>query len=126
MVVQDGQTVVIGGLIKESSSGGRSGVPVLSRIPVVGALFGFQRKTVNRSELMLLLTPHVIANVEEADLITREFQDKLSIIQKKTIWERIPIQDERRGSESRTPDVSKPEIKQPEAAAPDTAKPTAQ
>jgi hypothetical protein len=75
---------------------------------------------------MLLLTPHVVANVEEADLITKEFQEKLGIIKQKTIWERIPIKDESRGSESRTPEVSKPEINQPEAITPEAAKPTGQ
>jgi general secretion pathway protein D len=80
MAVQNGQSVIIGGLIRETRSAGESGVPILSRIPVMGALFGFQKRVVNRSELMLLLTPYVITSIEEADLITQEFQDKLSII----------------------------------------------
>jgi len=80
MVVQDGQSVIIGGLIKETWSKGKSGLPILSRIPIMGALFGYQKKTLNRSELMILLSPHVITNVEEADLITQEFREKLSII----------------------------------------------
>ena len=82
MVVQDGQTVIIGGLIKESWSKGKSGIPILSNIPVMGSLFGYHKKTANRSELMLLLTPHVITSIKEADLITREFRNKLSIIKK--------------------------------------------
>lgn len=82
MVVQNGQSVIIGGLIRDTWSAGKQGVPVLSRIPIMGSLFGVHKKTANRSELMLLLTPRVIASIEEADLITREFRDKLSIIEK--------------------------------------------
>jgi len=85
MVVQNGQTVIIGGLIKETWSKGKSGVPVLSRIPLIGALFGYHKKTLNRSELMILLTPHVITSVEEADLITQEFREKLSIIKNQRV-----------------------------------------
>mgnify|MGYP000167904834 CR=1 FL=1 len=83
MVVQDGQSVIIGGLIKQKYTRGKTGVPVLSRIPIVGSIFGYQDKKVERSELMLLLTPHVITSVEEADLITQEFRNKLSIIKNK-------------------------------------------
>ena len=82
MVVQDGQTVIIGGLIKETWSKGKSGVPFLSRIPLLGLAFGYHKNINNRSELMLMLTPHVITSIEEADLITREFKEKLNILKK--------------------------------------------
>lgn len=80
MAVQDGQSVIIGGLIKETLAKGKSGIPILSSIPVMGALFGYHKKTVNRSELMLLLTPHVITKGTEADEITQAFKDKLDIL----------------------------------------------
>ncbi|HPD60962.1 MAG TPA: type II secretion system protein GspD, partial [Thermodesulfobacteriota bacterium] len=73
--------VIIGGLIKENRTRNKQGVPYLSRIPVLGGLlFGYHNIDVNRSELMLLLTPHVITSIEEADVITREFQEKLDIL----------------------------------------------
>ena len=80
MVVQNGQTVIIGGLITETRANNKSGIPYLSKIPGIGWLFGYHNDSVNRAELMLQLTPHVITSIEEADLITREFQEKLSII----------------------------------------------
>lgn len=82
MVVQNGQTVIIGGLIRETWSEGRAGVPYLSEIPMLGVLFGFDRKVKNRAELMFLLTPHVITSIEQADTITKEFKSKLSILKK--------------------------------------------
>jgi Type II secretory pathway, component PulD len=85
MVVQNGQTVIIGGLIRQNWNRDKQGVPYLSRIPFFGGLlFGYQDKDSQRSELMLLLTPHVITNIQEADLITREFQEKLNILKNPT------------------------------------------
>ena len=80
MVVQNGQTVIIGGLIREKKSEGKSGIPYLSEIPVLGFLFGSKSDAVTRTELMMMLTPHVITSIEEADTITREFRNKLSIL----------------------------------------------
>jgi general secretion pathway protein D len=80
MVVQNGQSVIIGGLIKETFSKGKAGIPILSSIPVMGALFGYHKNTVNRSELMLLLTPHVITSSNEADDITQGFREKLEFL----------------------------------------------
>jgi general secretion pathway protein D len=89
MVVQNGQTVIIGGLINETRNKGKSGIPYLSKIPALGWLFGYHNDSVNRSELMLQLTPHVITSIEEADLITKEFREKLDII-KKSPKDKVP------------------------------------
>lgn len=83
-VVQSGHTLVLGGLITESKSQGRSGIPFLSKIPVLGYLFGTTTDKFNKTELLLMVTPHVINNQEEADAVTREFQDKV-----KTVKERL-------------------------------------
>jgi len=58
--VADGQTVVIGGLMQDSSSKQRDGVPGLSRIPLVGDLFSYRNDEVKKSELVLFLRPTVI------------------------------------------------------------------
>jgi general secretion pathway protein D len=77
IAVQDGQTISLGGLIRDSRTQGRSGIPVLSQIPVVGGLFGVHDSTVRRTELLVLLTPRVIRNPEEARAITDELRDKI-------------------------------------------------
>jgi len=77
LTVQDGQSVLIGGLISQTKTRNRSGVPGLSRLPVIGWLFGYYEDSVNKTELMLLLTPRVIEHIEEADLVTAEFRQKV-------------------------------------------------
>lgn len=70
LVVQDGQSIVIGGLIREDTSNTRSGIPFLSKIPIIGWLFGNTSKEKQRTELIILLTPHVMRNQVEANKVT--------------------------------------------------------
>ncbi len=74
VAVQSGNTVVLGGLIKQTESAGSSGAPFLNRIPVLGALFGRQSTQAMREELIVLITPRVIRNADEARQITDEYQ----------------------------------------------------
>lgn len=65
VLMRDGQTLVIGGLISESVQTIHSQVPLLGSLPLVGALFRRSRESVVRSELVILLTPHVLDPVIE-------------------------------------------------------------
>jgi general secretion pathway protein D len=60
VTIQDGDTIAIGGAIDETTSVSTSGIPVLNRIPVLGALFGSRSYTKARTELIVFMTPHVI------------------------------------------------------------------
>jgi general secretion pathway protein D len=80
--VKDGQTVAIAGLIRNSDSLGKSGVPFLSDIPLLGHLFGTTTRTGNRTELLILLTPHVIKTTERSQEMTQELQDSLRNVRK--------------------------------------------
>ncbi|MEO6264729.1 MAG: type II secretion system secretin GspD [Luteimonas sp.] len=71
--IQSGETVMLAGLIQDGVSRGASGVPGLSRIPVLGALFGTQGSATSRSEVIVLLTPTVIRNPQEARDLTDEY-----------------------------------------------------
>jgi general secretion pathway protein D len=75
--VKDGETVAIAGLIRESKDFGRSGVPFLSEIPILGSLFGSSSKHITRNELIILITPHVIRTVERLEEMTQELKDSL-------------------------------------------------
>jgi len=79
-VVQDGESLVIGGIIDETKSRGRTGIPYLMDIPVLGRFFGKTEDKLDRTELVILITPHVIRNVEEARSVTDEFKEKLSTV----------------------------------------------
>ena len=54
----------------------------ISRIPVLGALFGYQNYQKNRQELMLLLTPRVITDLDQSNAVTREFKQKLDTLRR--------------------------------------------
>lgn len=80
--VMEGQTIVIGGLIKDSKNVVKTGVPLLSKIPILGALFGTQKYTINKTELIILMTPHIITSQIQSDEVTREFREKVEGIKK--------------------------------------------
>jgi type IV pilus assembly protein PilQ len=72
VMVRDGKTIVLGGLFKERTSLNRSQVPLLGDLPLVGNLFRGTDDTSERVELIVLLTPHIIAEPEQADGAMRE------------------------------------------------------
>jgi general secretion pathway protein D len=74
VAVQSGQTVLLGGLIQENDSNKDNGVPFLNRIPVLGRLFGTTDRNKSRTELIVLITPYIIRNPEDARRITDEYQ----------------------------------------------------
>ena len=80
--ITEGQAIVIGGLIQDSKDDTRSGIPLLSRIPLLGALFGTQRYITGKTELILLMTPHIITDQLQSDTVTREFREKVEGIQR--------------------------------------------
>lgn len=71
--VQSGETIMLAGLITDSGTDGSDGIPGLSRIPVLGALFGKKTRRTNRSEVIVLLTPTIVRNEEQARDLTDEY-----------------------------------------------------
>ncbi|MCE5186323.1 MAG: hypothetical protein LLF76_09385 [Planctomycetaceae bacterium] len=67
VMVQDSQTIVLGGLFKEETNLSRSQVPILGDIPVLGEVFRGVNDTSTRVELIVLITPHIINTPKEAD-----------------------------------------------------------
>ncbi len=76
IAIQSGQTIVMGGLIEENRTKGYSGVPVLGRIPLLGNLFSNRSNQVERTELLVLITPTVIQNPEQAKQLTKEYANQ--------------------------------------------------
>ncbi len=81
-VVHDGETLAIGGIITERVNHKRLGIPYLMDIPVLGRFFGTTTDEVDRTELIMLITPHVIRSREEARTVTEEFKDRLSTVRR--------------------------------------------
>jgi general secretion pathway protein D len=80
VAVADGQTIAIGGLMRDSRTKGRTGIPVLKDIPGIGAAFGVDNDEVDRTELMVLISPHVIRSAADADAATDELSAKLPML----------------------------------------------
>ncbi|MEN6331203.1 MAG: secretin N-terminal domain-containing protein [Smithella sp.] len=78
LVVKNGQTIVIGGLIREDDSKAREGIPWLSKIPILGYLFGNTTKEKNRTELVILLTPYIVKDQQDVASVTNKYADKIT------------------------------------------------
>jgi general secretion pathway protein D len=80
-VIQSGDTVLLAGLITDTDSKGSSGFPGLSRLPVVGGLFGRQSTTKRRSEIIILITPTLIEDPRAARDMTDEYSRRFRAMQ---------------------------------------------
>ncbi|MDB5944741.1 MAG: ral secretion pathway protein [Ramlibacter sp.] len=74
VAVRSGETIVLGGLIRDNGSDGSSGIPVVHEIPIFGALFGQKIKTQNRTELLVIITPRVVRSDQDARDISRDLR----------------------------------------------------
>ncbi len=79
--IQSGDTVLLAGLIKDSVDNGSSGVPFLSKIPVIGSLFGTKTQNTDRTETIVLITPTIIRNPQEARNLTDEYGQKFRALE---------------------------------------------
>ncbi|MBV8120028.1 MAG: hypothetical protein JO081_08845 [Alphaproteobacteria bacterium] len=77
VVVQDGQTVGMAGLIRDNVDEGNAGLPFLKEIPLVGTLFSTQSKSRVRTELLVLITPHVVHDQRDARALTEDLRSQL-------------------------------------------------
>ena len=75
IAVQSGETVLLGGLIDDSTQKNKDGVPGLSKIPIIGRLFGSSSLNKARTELLVLITPTVIENTQQARDVTNAYRD---------------------------------------------------
>jgi general secretion pathway protein D len=75
--LDDGQTALLGGMISENYSKGNSGIPYLKDIPILGNLFKNQSSSLQRTELIVLLTPYIIDSSETAAQVRDAFRTKL-------------------------------------------------
>jgi general secretion pathway protein D len=75
--VMSGQTVLLGGLISDNTQNTRSGIPGLSDIKYLGALFGTTDSNKTRSEIIIFIRPQLIRNSVDARAVTEEFRERL-------------------------------------------------
>lgn len=78
VAIISGETIVLGGLIRDQLTNNESGIPGLYQLPIVGKLFGQTRESSRKTELIVLLTPRVVRDNREAREVTEEFRKKLN------------------------------------------------
>ena len=80
VAVKDGQTIALGGLIRDDKEEVRSGVPFVQDLPVIGSLFRSTVMNNDRTELLVLLTPRVARDPEDARRITDEIRRRIEAV----------------------------------------------
>lgn len=78
VAVNDGETIVLGGLIADDVTNSKSGFPLLNELPYIGSLFGNTKKGNIKTELVVLITPRVVKSKQDSRTISGEFKRKLT------------------------------------------------
>lgn len=120
VAVENGQILVIGGLIDDQGSNSRQSVPFVSRIPLLGALFRSTNAKRTKSNLMVFLRPTILSNPNDGDYYTRRKYDYILEVQRRAAsgaarypggepptlpaWEPAPRRDAQPASEPTAPD----------------------
>jgi general secretion pathway protein D len=91
VVVDDGNTVVLGGLIEDSLSDNTQAVPLLGRIPLLGWLFKANEKKKTKTNLMVFLRPIIVRGADDSYGFTRYRYDYMQAVEKTVSKERSPI-----------------------------------
>ncbi|MBO6504417.1 MAG: hypothetical protein JJ850_12385 [Kordiimonadaceae bacterium] len=77
LLVQNGETIAFAGLTRNSSSKSKNGIPVARDLPVIGPLFGSTENIQSTSELLVLLTPRIVKNLDDAKAVTDALRSKI-------------------------------------------------
>ena len=89
--MQSGDTIMLGGLIRESAFDSKSGIPILHELPIIGAMFGQTNTTSQRVELVVLIRPVIIATPGDARAVTADLRRKfLTLLQRESTGVRQP------------------------------------
>jgi general secretion pathway protein D len=87
VAVKDGETIALGGLIRERNSKSRSGVPILVKIPGLGALFRSTNDAKGRTELIVLLTPRVLDGPDDVRPTLEDLREQFRRLRRnETLW----------------------------------------
>ena len=77
VAVRSGEALVLGGLIRDNTSTGRSGIPLLQDIPILGKLFGSTTAGNARTELLVIITPRVVRSDQELREVSGELRERM-------------------------------------------------
>ncbi len=80
VAVRTGEALVLGGLIRDNTTNGKTGLPLLQDIPLIGNLFGATSKNTNRTELIVIITPRVVRTPQDLRQIGQELKDRMKAL----------------------------------------------
>lgn len=80
VAVRSGETLVLGGLIRDNTTSGDNGLPYLKDVPVLGLLFGARGQNTNRTELLVVITPRVVRNDDDMRALSEEYRDRVKTL----------------------------------------------
>ena len=101
--VKDGETIILGGIIRNTVTTTTKKIPLLGDIPILGQLFRSTDKNKAKTELLVFLTPRVVRTPEEAKRLREQEQDKLSKESKKMLGDKVPPATKDDGKKSPPP-----------------------
>jgi len=81
VLVDDGQIIVLGGLIEDRTSGDTQSVPILGDIPIAGQLFRYDARSRNKTNLLVFLRPRVLRSAEAANALTQDRYEFMRAVQ---------------------------------------------
>ena len=79
VVVNDGEVLALGGMIQEQATKTSNQVPLLGDLPGFGAAFSYRNNDVQKTELVILITPRVVRDGTESRLVTEEYRRKMNV-----------------------------------------------
>ena len=77
VAVRSGESLVLGGLIRDNTTTGKSGLPLLQDIPLLGNLFGTNSKNTARTELIVVITPRVVRSDQDVREVSQELRERM-------------------------------------------------
>jgi general secretion pathway protein D len=80
ITVDDGESIILGGLFSTETQRGSAGIPELSQVPVLGDLFGRKSETIAKTELLVLISPRIVSNNIDARAVTREMTQRMDAL----------------------------------------------
>jgi len=83
LIATQDRSIVLGGLVKEVREKTRQGIPFLYKIPVIGWVFGYEANSVNRTELLIFITPRVISSATEGTKLSQEFERRVEELKRR-------------------------------------------
>jgi general secretion pathway protein D len=81
VAVRSGESIVLGGLIKDNTTTSKAGVPFLQDVPVVGKLFGTNASKSNRTELLVIITPRVVRTDVDIREVSEDLRERMRGLQ---------------------------------------------